>query len=181
MRPFVREHGCRAGEKRRVAAVKRCTNQVAVVAVNMPNRPRPANAGGPRPAKLANLAWRCALKSIESPRNRRQKACRTSAPPQKHQDRCTAPTNQNGTHRRAWDKPRSGFQNPLALWSCQTPPARMRCSHPLAFGITHQHRQTIGHHDGASHLCPLGPAGIGHRTIRAGTGQMDGMDAMHLF
>jgi hypothetical protein len=66
-----------------------------------------------------------------------------------------------------------GLQNTLALWSCQTPPARMGCSHPLAFGITQQHRQTIGHHDGASHLCPLSPAGIGHRTIRAGTGQMD--------
>ena len=52
------------------------------------------------------------------------------------------------------------LQHTLAIDARQTTPTGVRSRHPLTRGITQEHRQAIGHHDGASQLVVSGPTSI---------------------
>jgi hypothetical protein len=72
------------------------------------------------------------------------------------------------------------LQNPEAFNARQTSPAGMCTRCPLASGIAKQHRQTVGHHDGARHPQARDHGRIGWLAIDSVRVQCQGTDPVHL-
>jgi hypothetical protein len=72
------------------------------------------------------------------------------------------------------------FQNANTTLPRQTAPASVCCSHPATLDAGKQHRQAVGHHDGAGHTRLIGQAGIGCHGVWCGGIYGQHGSAMHL-